>query len=127
MSAVRRRCWPTSRWWTVVAGGTRTTAVEQRELEQWFLEDQRPMPSNCSHGSDTDGGLAGARADHAAQLDRPTGAPRSISTSICGRPAGDKISIFTTRVDTIFGCAASVQLAPEHPMVEELIGFRIPT
>ena len=28
----------------------------------------------------------------------------------------EKIRVFTTRVDTIFG-ATSVQLAPEHPMV----------
>ncbi|HUR37186.1 MAG TPA: class I tRNA ligase family protein, partial [Terriglobales bacterium] len=33
--------------------------------------------------------------------------------------SADKISIFTTRIDTIFG-ATSVQLAPEHPIVAEL-------
>jgi leucyl-tRNA synthetase len=34
-------------------------------------------------------------------------------------PAGSTISVFTTRVDTIFG-ATSVQLAPEHPIVKDL-------
>src|SRR5579863_10597100 len=34
-------------------------------------------------------------------------------------PAGATISVFTTRVDTIFG-ATSVQLAPEHPIVADL-------
>lgn len=34
---------------------------------------------------------------------------------------GDKISIFTTRVDTIFGVTALV-LAPEHPLVAKLAG-----
>jgi len=34
-------------------------------------------------------------------------------------PAGAKISVFTTRVDTIYG-ATSVQLAPEHPIVADL-------
>src|SRR5436853_391119 len=34
-------------------------------------------------------------------------------------PAGSSISVFTTRVDTIFG-ATSVQLAPEHPLVADL-------
>ena len=35
--------------------------------------------------------------------------------------AGDKISVFTTRIDTIYG-ATSIQLAPEHPLVADLIG-----
>src|SRR5260370_13369974 len=35
-------------------------------------------------------------------------------------PAGDKITVFTTRIDTIFG-ATSVQLAPEHPIVADLV------
>jgi leucyl-tRNA synthetase len=34
-------------------------------------------------------------------------------------PGGSTISVFTTRVDTIFG-ATSVQLAPEHPIVKDL-------
>ncbi len=34
-------------------------------------------------------------------------------------PGGATISVFTTRVDTIFG-ATSVQLAPEHPIVQDL-------
>src|SRR5258708_9280476 len=36
-------------------------------------------------------------------------------------PAGDKITVFTTRIDTIFG-ATSIQLAPEHPLVTDFIG-----
>src|SRR5208283_3818687 len=33
---------------------------------------------------------------------------------------GEPLPVFTTRVDTIFGCTA-VFLAPEHPLVEKLI------
>ena len=34
---------------------------------------------------------------------------------------GTKINVFTTRIDTIYG-ATSVQLAPQHPLVAELVG-----
>src|SRR5579863_4495103 len=34
-------------------------------------------------------------------------------------PAGSTITVFTTRVDTIYG-ATSVQLAPQHPIVADL-------
>src|SRR5205823_1891378 len=33
---------------------------------------------------------------------------------------GEKITVFTTRIDTIFG-ATSVQLSPEHPLVSDLV------
>jgi leucyl-tRNA synthetase len=35
-------------------------------------------------------------------------------------PAGSKITVFTTRVDTIYG-ATSVQLAPQHPIVADMM------
>ena len=35
--------------------------------------------------------------------------------------SNEKITVFTTRIDTIFG-ATSIQLAPEHPVVSKLIG-----
>ena len=44
----------------------------------------------------------------------------SRSTDAAG-PAGDKITVFTTRIDTIYG-ATSIQLAPEHPIVADLVG-----
>jgi leucyl-tRNA synthetase len=95
------------------------TPVEQRELEQWFLritdyseellrdldklgdwpEKVRVMQRNWIGRSE------GALVDF--KLDGPAG------------PAGSTISVFTTRVDTIFG-ATSVQLAPEHPLVADL-------
>ena len=92
------------------------TLVEQRELEQWFLRTT-------------------AYADELLQgLDRLPGWPEKVRTmqrNWIGRSdgtlvdfrldsaVGDAISVFTTRVDTIFG-ATSVQLAPEHPITQKL-------
>jgi leucyl-tRNA synthetase len=92
------------------------TLVEQRELEQWFLritqyaeellrdldnlgdwpEKVRTMQRNWIGRSE------GTLVDF--KLDRATD---SVST----------ITVFTTRVDTIYG-ATSIQLAPQHPLVE---------
>jgi len=97
-----------------------TTPVEQRDLEQWFLritnysEELLRDLDKLSGWPDKVatmqrnwiGRSEGALVDFA--LDGPTGA------------TGAKISVFTTRVDTIFG-ATSVQLAPEHPLVADFI------
>jgi len=97
------------------------TPVQQRELEQWFLritnyaqellDDLDRLPGwpekVLTMQRNWIGRSQGAMVDF--KLDGPAGA------------AGDKIPVFTTRVDTIFG-ATSVQLAPEHPMVAGLVG-----
>jgi leucyl-tRNA synthetase len=100
------------------------TPVEQRELEQWFLritkyadellrdldrlpgwpEKVRTMQRNWIGRSE--GTLVDFKLDYAEDHKR-------------FGPAGATISVFTTRVDTIFG-ATSVQLAPEHPIVADL-------
>ncbi|MGH9514314.1 MAG: leucine--tRNA ligase [Terriglobales bacterium] len=92
------------------------TLVEQRELEQWFLRttqyadellrdlDRLPgWPEKvCTMQRNWIGRSEGAQVDF--RLDSAT---------------GEKISVFTTRVDTIFG-ATSVQLAPQHAITEKL-------
>ena len=100
------------------------TLVEQRELEQWFLritkyadellqdldklagwpEKVRTMQRNWIGRSE--GTLVDFKLDY-SQPHTPFG------------PAGATITVFTTRIDTIFG-ATSVQLAPEHPIVADL-------
>ena len=92
------------------------TPVEQRELEQWFVRTTK-------------------YADELLRdLDRLSGWPEKVRTmqrNWIGRSEGtlvdfrvdsadrDVITVFTTRVDTIFG-ATSVQLAPEHPISQKL-------
>ena len=68
------------------------------------------------------GRLAGEGPHDAAQLDRPQRG-RAGRFRAGRRSDGDTITVFTTRIDTIFG-APRVQLAPEHPLVAELIGER---
>jgi leucyl-tRNA synthetase len=92
------------------------TPVEQRELEQWFLR------------------ITNYADELLRDLDRLPGWPEKVRTmqrNWIGRSEGtlvdfrldstdgDVITVFTTRVDTIFG-ATSVQLAPEHPITEKL-------
>src|SRR5580693_2620908 len=101
------------------------TLVEQRELEQWFLritnyadellrdleklegwpEKVRTMQRNWIGRSE--GTLVDFKLDYSQPQHSGFG------------PAGATISVFTTRVDTIYG-ATSIQLAPQHPMVDDL-------
>jgi leucyl-tRNA synthetase len=93
------------------------TLVEQRELEQWFLR------------------ITNYADELLRDLDRLLGWPEKVRTmqrNWIGRSegtlvdfrldstTGEKITVFTTRVDTIFG-ATSVQLAPEHPITKKLV------
>jgi leucyl-tRNA synthetase len=92
------------------------TLVEQRELEQWFLR------------------ITNYADELLRDLDRLPGWPERVRTMQrnwigrsegtlvdfrVDRSGGDLITVFTTRVDTIFG-ATSVQLAPEHPVTATL-------
>jgi len=91
------------------------TIVEQRDLEQWFFR------------------ITAYAQELVDGLDKLEGWPEKVRTmqrNWIGRSEGtevdfaveyrsDKIRVFTTRVDTIFG-ATSVQLAPEHPLVTDL-------
>jgi leucyl-tRNA synthetase len=97
-----------------------TTLVEQRELTQWFVRitdyadelleglDQLPgWPERVTvQQRHWIGRSEGTLVDF--KLDGPVGA------------AGEKVTVFTTRVDTIYG-ATSLQLAPEHPLVADLV------
>ncbi len=116
--------------------------VEQRDLEQWFLritryaqelldglakldgwpEKVRTMQRNWigrSEGAEIDFALA----DECTVPEDEEKARRSGTAILPARddvkPSGNKIAVFTTRVDTIYG-ATSLQLAPEHPLVKQM-------
>jgi leucyl-tRNA synthetase len=89
--------------------------VEQREMEQWFLritayQDQLLDDMN-ELGAWPERVLVQQKnwvgKSHGAEVDFPV-------------EGGAPIRIFTTRVDTVYGATFMV-LAPEHPMVDELL------
>ncbi len=89
------------------------TIVEQRDLTQWFLRITK-YADELLDGLDTlDGWPEKVRTMQRNWIGRSEGA--NIDFAVEG--AADKITVFTTRVDTIFG-ATSVQVAPEHAIAK---------
>src|SRR5436853_717994 len=92
------------------------TRVQQRELEQWFLRITSYAEELLRDLEKLAQWPEKVRVMQRNWIGRSEGA--LVDFSVDGM-AGKKISVFTTRIDTIFG-ATSVQLAPEHPLVKEL-------
>jgi leucyl-tRNA synthetase len=92
------------------------TLVEQRELEQWFLRTTAYADELLSGLDKLEGWPDKVRTMQRNWIGRSEGA--LVDFKLDGM-AGAIVTVFTTRVDTIFG-ATSVQLAPEHPLVADL-------
>ncbi len=91
------------------------TKVEQRDLEQWFLRITSYAEELLEGLKKLDGWPEKVRTMQRNWIGRSEGT--EIDFTVESRP--EKIRVFTTRVDTIFG-ATSLQLAPEHPFVTAL-------
>ena len=93
-----------------------TTAVEQRELEQWFLK----ITAYADELLNDIGKLEGGWPERVLVMQR-NWIGRSEGTEVDFRLAesGEPIRVFTTRVDTIFGATCLI-LAPEHPLTARL-------
>src|SRR5208337_1378842 len=86
------------------------TLVEQRDLEQWFFRITSYADELLEGLDKLDGWPEKVRTMQRNWIGRSEGTEVDF-----GLEGGtEKIRVFTTRVDTIFG-ATSVQLAPEHP------------
>jgi leucyl-tRNA synthetase len=89
------------------------TPVEQRFLDQWFFritDFAERLLANLDH-------IDWSTSTKLLQrnwIGRSEGAELIFET-----PSGRKITVFTTRPDTVFGATYMV-LAPEHPLVDEL-------
>jgi leucyl-tRNA synthetase len=100
------------------------TLVEQRELEQWFLRITKYADELLRDLDKLGGWPEKVRIMQRNWIGRSEGTLVDFKLDYAPDhrgfgPAGPTISVFTTRVDTIFG-ATSVQLAPEHPIVADL-------
>jgi len=94
------------------------TRVEQRELEQWFLRITNYADELLRDLDKLEGWPEKVRIMQRNWIGRSEGALVDFELGGTVGPAGSRISVFTTRVDTIYG-ATSVQLAPEHPLVAD--------
>src|SRR5271166_1845498 len=96
------------------------TPVEQRELEQWFLRITKYADELLRDLEKLPGWPEKVRIMQQNWIGRSEGTLVDFDLGGTIGPAGSTITVFTTRVDTIYG-ATSVQLAPEHPIVCDMI------
>jgi leucyl-tRNA synthetase len=89
------------------------TPVEQRDLTQWFLRITKYADELLNGLDRMDGWPEKVRTMQRNWIGRSEGALVDFKVS----ESTETISVFTTRIDTIFG-ATSVQLAPEHPLAK---------
>jgi leucyl-tRNA synthetase len=89
------------------------TLVEQRELEQWFLRITNYADELLRDLGKLDGWPEKVKTMQRNWIGRSEGT--LVDFGLDG-DAEVKITVFTTRVDTIFG-ATSIQVAPQHPLV----------
>jgi leucyl-tRNA synthetase len=91
------------------------TRVETRDLEQWFLRTTDYAEELLQGLESLPGWPEKVKTMQRNWIGRSEGARVEfrLETPSAG---GDRITVFTTRIDTIYG-ATSLQLAPEHPLV----------
>ncbi len=95
------------------------TIVEQRELEQWFLRITQYADELLRDLDKLEGWPEKVRVMQRNWIGRSEGAIVDFELRGPAGPAGAKISVFTTRIDTIYG-ATSIQFAPEHPIISDM-------
>ena len=94
--------------------------VEKRKLRQWFLKITAYADQLLDDLPKLEGWPERVRTMQANWIGRSTGAELSFEVvDGAGKATGERITVFTTRPDTIFG-ASYVVLAPEHPLVPKL-------
>ncbi len=95
------------------------TLVETRELEQWFLRTTQYADELLSGLDKLTGWPEKVRTMQRNWIGRSEGALVDFKLDGAAGPAGSTITVFTTRIDTIYG-ATSIQLSPEHALVADI-------
>ena len=91
-----------------------TTPVEQKELEQWFFKTTAYVEELLRDLDQLEGGWP----ERVIAMQRNwIGRSEGTEVDFTLEGSQEKVRVFTTRVDTIFG-ATCVILAPQHPWVE---------
>ena len=95
-----------------------TTRVEQRALEQWFWKITDYADELLR---DTYDKLEGGWPERVLSMQRNwIGRSEGSEIDFALEGSGEKIRVFTTRVDTIYGATCLI-LAPEHPLAQKLL------
>jgi leucyl-tRNA synthetase len=94
-----------------------TTPVEQRALKQWFLK----ITSYADELLEDLKSLEGGWPERVITMQRNwIGRSEGAEIDFTIESSGEKVRVFTTRVDTIYGATCLI-LAPAHPLAETLI------
>ncbi len=96
------------------------TLVEQRDLTQWFFRITRYADELLDGLDKLEGWPEKVRTMQRNWIGRSEGA--EVTFAVDGCTDNMSITVFTTRIDTIFG-ATSLQLAPDHPIVKHWASF----
>ncbi len=95
--------------------------VEKRELEQWFLKITEYADELLDDLEKMPGWPERVKTMQANWIGRSHGA--EVEFTVCdaaGDATDERITVFTTRPDTLFGCSFFL-LAPEHPLVRDFV------
>jgi leucyl-tRNA synthetase len=92
------------------------TPVAQKNLEQWYLKITDYAESLVEDLKQ----LENWPARVIAMQENWIGKSHGVNIFFSWKKTGERVTVFTTRADTIFG-ATYVVLAPEHPLVDKLV------
>jgi leucyl-tRNA synthetase len=101
------------------------TLVEQRELEQWFVRTTKYSEELLRDLDRLEHWPEKVKTMQRNWIGRSEGTLVDFKLDGNAGAAGSTITIFTTRIDTIYG-ATSIQLAPEHPLVADFVRYNQP-